>query len=112
MPLEMLLDAYRKPRRNARDRILFDAVLRVAAYTQERAMLGELTYQVALEDTDCSEFRAEWLPDGSLVYVGYEQEEVGEEPSTVPVVKRVYPDGTWESFFRGSDFRVKQSMLH
>ena len=49
VPLEMLLDAYRKPRRNARDRILFDAVLRVAAYTQERAMLGELTYQVALE---------------------------------------------------------------
>lgn len=40
---------YREPKRTAKDRLLFDAVLRVAAYTQERALLGELTYQVALE---------------------------------------------------------------
>lgn len=46
---ELLLTVYRKPRRTTRERILFDAVLKVAAYTQERALLGELTYQVALE---------------------------------------------------------------
>ena len=46
---EALIKVYREPRRTAKDRLLFDAVLRVAAYTQERALLGELTYQVALE---------------------------------------------------------------
>ena len=30
-------------------RLLADAVLRIAAYTTEHALLGELTYQVALE---------------------------------------------------------------
>ena len=46
---EALIKVYREPRRTAKDRLLFDAILRVAAYTQERALLGELTYQVALE---------------------------------------------------------------
>ena len=46
---ESLIKVYREPRRTAKDRLLFDAILRVAAYTQERALLGELTYQVALE---------------------------------------------------------------
>ena len=46
---EALVKVMRAPRRTAQDRLLFDAVLRVAAYTQERALLGELTYQVAIE---------------------------------------------------------------
>ena len=46
---EALVKVMRAPRRTAKDRLLFDAVLKVAAYTQERALLGELTYQVALE---------------------------------------------------------------
>lgn len=46
---EALLSVYRRPGRTQRERLLFDAVLRVAAYTQERALLGELAYQVALE---------------------------------------------------------------
>ena len=46
---EALVKVFRKPQRTVKDRLLFDAVLKVAAYTQERALLGELTYQVALE---------------------------------------------------------------
>ena len=46
---EALIKVCRGPCRTAKDRLLFDAVLKVAAYTQERALLGELTYQVALE---------------------------------------------------------------
>ena len=49
LPPEALVKVCREPRRTAKDRLLFDAVLMVAAYTQERALLGELTYQVALE---------------------------------------------------------------
>ena len=47
--LAALRQAYREPGRSAYDRILSDAVLKVAAYTLERALLGELTYQVAIE---------------------------------------------------------------
>jgi hypothetical protein len=69
------------------------------------------TYQVALEDTDCSDYKAQWLSDGSLVYVGYERigpdEGISKWDNCVPVVKRVYPDGTWESFFRGNDFQLR-----
>ena len=49
MSPEALVKIYREPKRTAKDRLLFDAVLKVAAYTQEHALLGELTYQVALE---------------------------------------------------------------
>ena len=49
MSPEALLKVGRKPRRTAKDRLLYDAVLRVAAYLTERALLGELTYQMALE---------------------------------------------------------------
>ena len=51
--VELSPDALLKKTRNAsRSRtgqLLANAVLRVAAYTMERALLGELTYQVALE---------------------------------------------------------------
>ena len=51
--VNMMPDALLKKTRNAqRSRtgsLLANAVLKVAAYTMERALLGELTYQVALE---------------------------------------------------------------
>ena len=49
MTPEEIIAAIRKPRRSKQSALLKDAVLRVASYTLERALLGELTYQVALE---------------------------------------------------------------
>lgn len=46
---EEVLAAFRTDRRAKEDAILRDAVLRIAAYTLERALLGELSYQPALE---------------------------------------------------------------
>ncbi len=46
---EEVLAAFHTDRRAKEDAILRDAVLRVAAYTLERALLGELSYQPALE---------------------------------------------------------------
>lgn len=44
-----VLSAFHTGRGSQEDAILRDAVLRVAAYTLERALLGELNYQSALE---------------------------------------------------------------
>ena len=44
-----LLAAFHAEKRSKESAILCDAVLRVAAYTLERALLGELNYQSALE---------------------------------------------------------------
>ena len=94
-------------------KVLYMAILEWGDYPHGPLCISNVfgTYQVALEDTDCSEFKAQWLADGSLVYVGYEQLEPGEyskwENST-PCIKRIYPDGTWESFFRGNDFQVRK----
>ena len=95
-------------------KVLFMSILEWGDYPHGPLCLSSLdgSYQVALEDTDCSEFRADWLEDGSLVYVGYEQIEPGEVSkwnNSVPCVKRYYPDGSWESFFLGNDFQVKKS---
>ena len=46
---EEVLAAFHTGRRSKEDAILRDAVLRVAAYTLERTLLGELNYQSALE---------------------------------------------------------------
>ena len=46
---EEILAAFRTGRRSKTDAILRDAVLKVAAYTLERTLLGELNYQSALE---------------------------------------------------------------
>ena len=94
-------------------KVLYMAMLEWGDYPHGPLCISDVfgTYQVALEDTDCSEFKAQWLADGSLVYVGYEQLEPGEyskwENST-PCIKRIYPDGTWESFFRGNDFQIRK----
>ena len=46
---EEILSAFHADRRSKEDAILRDAVLRIAAFTLERALLGELSYQPALE---------------------------------------------------------------
>ncbi len=49
MTPEEVLSAFRTGKRSGADAILRDAVLKIAAYTLERALLGELSYQPALE---------------------------------------------------------------
>ena len=99
-------------------KVLYMAILEWGDYPHGPLCVSSVdgSYQTALEDTDCSDFKAEWLDDGSLVYVGYEQLETGKEFSkwenTTPCVKRVYPDGSWESFFRGNDFQVRRKITH
>ena len=46
---EEVLSAFHTGKRSKTDTILRDAVLRVAAYTLERTLLGELNYQAALD---------------------------------------------------------------
>ena len=46
---EEILAAFHAEKRSDESRILRDAVLRIAAYTLERTLLGELNYQAALE---------------------------------------------------------------
>lgn len=94
-------------------KVLYMAILEWGDYPHGPLCVSSIdgTYQVALEDTDCSDYKAQWLSDGSLVYVGYERigpdEGISKWDNCVPVVKRVYPDGTWESFFRGNDFQLR-----
>ena len=46
---EKLLKCAKETRRSRSCRLVRNAVLKVAAYTAERALLGEINYQVALE---------------------------------------------------------------
>ncbi|MBR0507521.1 MAG: hypothetical protein IJJ86_02825 [Clostridia bacterium] len=46
---EEILAAFRTGRRSKTDAILRDAVLKIASYTLEHALLGDLSYQVALD---------------------------------------------------------------
>lgn len=74
--------------------------------------------QIPLEDTDCTGYTAEWLDDGSLVYVG-------EEPLTpddpdydanwhyrAHCIKRVYPDGHTEIIAPCGEFVMKQPLVN
>ena len=58
-------------------------------------------FQMPLEDTDCTGYTAEWLDDGSLVYVGERNS-----------IKRIYPDGQMKIIAHSNDFQVKQSVLN
>ena len=49
MTPEEVLAAFHTEKRSKESAILRDAVLKVAAYTLERALLGELNYQTALD---------------------------------------------------------------
>ena len=46
---DKLLQCTKETRGSKSDRLIRSAVLKIAAYTAERALLGELNYQVALE---------------------------------------------------------------
>lgn len=74
--------------------------------------------QIPLEDTDCTGFTAEWLDDGSLVYVG-EEPLSPDDPDynanwhyRTHCIKRVYPDGHIDIIAHCGEFVKKQSLLH
>lgn len=69
-------------------------------------------FQKPLADTDCAEFIAHWLDDGTLVYVGKvsESEEITykekwDNPTTC--VKAVSPDGKTAIISHARDFQVR-----
>lgn len=70
--------------------------------------------QIPLEDTDCTGYIAQWLDDGSLVYVGEKPlspEEQADDVSwhyTDHCIKRVYPDGYTEIISDCVDFLVRR----
>ena len=74
--------------------------------------------QIPLEDTDCTGYTAEWLDDGSLVYVG-EEPLSPDDPDydanwhyRAHCIKRVYPDGHTDIIAHCGEFVKKQSLLH
>lgn len=74
--------------------------------------------QMPLEDTDCTGTAAEWLKDGSLVYVGEEPLSPSDPDYDANwhyrahCIKRVYPDGHTEIIGHCGDFQVKQPNLN
>lgn len=75
------------------------------------------TFQMPLEDTDCTGYTAEWLDDGSLVYVG-EAPLSPDDPDfdanwhyRAHCIKRIYPDGHVEIIANYGDFQMKPSLL-
>ena len=74
--------------------------------------------QMPLEDTDCTGFRADWLDDGSLVYVGEEplspdDPDADESWHYRPhCIKRIYPDGHVEIIAHCGEYQMKSSVLH
>lgn len=69
--------------------------------------------QIPLEDTDCTGYIANWLKDGSLVYVGEEPLSPNDPDYNANwhykthCVKRIFPDGHTEIIGHCSDFQVK-----
>ena len=74
--------------------------------------------QMPLEDTDCTGFMADWLDDGSLVYVGEEplspdDPDADESWHYRPhCIKRIYPDGHVEIIAHCGEFQMKRSVVH
>lgn len=74
--------------------------------------------QIPLEDTDCTGYTAEWLDDGSLVYVG-EETLTPDDPDynanwhyRAHCIKRVYPDGHTDVIAHCGEFQMKRSVVH
>lgn len=74
--------------------------------------------QMPLEDTDCTGFMAQWLNDGSLVYVG-EEPLSPDDPDydaswhyRTHCIKRIYPDNRVEIIAHCGEFQMKRSPLH
>ena len=75
-------------------------------------------FQMPLEDTDCTGYTAEWLDDGSLVYVG-EETLTPDDPDydanwhyRAHCIKRVYPDGHTDVIAHCGEFQMKRSVVH
>ena len=74
--------------------------------------------QMPLEDTDCTGFMADWLDDGSLVYVG-EEPLSPDDPDAENhwhyrphCIKRIYPDGHTDIIAHCGEFEMKSPILH
>lgn len=71
------------------------------------------TFQMPLEDTDCTGYNAQWLEDGSLVYVGQlplSPDAEGYDENwhySRHCVKRVYPDGHTEVISECGNFQIR-----
>lgn len=101
-------------------KVLFMAILEWGDYPHGILVVSSYDgkVQIPLEDTDCTGYTAEWLDDGSLVYVG-EAPLSPDDPNNDAnwhyrghCIKRIYPDGRTEVISNAGDFCVKQSMLH
>lgn len=75
-------------------------------------------FQMPLEDTDCTGFMADWLDDGSLVYVGQEplspdDPDADENWHYRPhCIKRIYPDGHTDIIAHCGAYQMKNPILH
>lgn len=76
------------------------------------------TFQLPLEDTDCTGFTANWLDDGSLVYVG-EKPLSPDDPDydanwhyRTHCIKRICPDGHAEIISPCGYFVTKESLVY
>jgi len=100
-------------------KVLFMAILEWGDYPHGILVVssydGEV--QIPLEDTDCTGYTADWLDDGSLVYVG-EAPLSPDDPNNDAswhyrghCIKRIYPDGHVEIIANCGDFQMKPSVL-
>lgn len=97
-------------------KVLYMAILEWGDYPHGILVIsstdGEL--QMPLEDTDCTGYTAEWLDDGSFVYVGEEPLQPGDPDYnshwqySPHCIKRIYPDGHMEIISHCGDFQVRQ----
>ena len=97
-------------------KVLYAAILEWGDYPHGILAVSSLDgkTQIPLEDTDCTGFIADWLADGSLVYVG-EMPLSPDDPNydanwhyRTHCIKRVFPDGHTEIIAPCGDFKVKK----
>lgn len=101
-------------------KVLYMAILEWGDFPHGILVISSLDgkLQMPLEDTDCTGFTANWLDDGSLVYVG-EEEVDPNDPDYVNswhylphCIKRIYPDGHTEIISHCGEFVMKESVVH
>ncbi len=100
-------------------KVLYMAILEWGDYAHGILAVSSYdgTFQLPLEDTDCTGFTAKWLDDGSLVYVG-EQPLSPDDPDydaswhyRTHCIKRVYPDGTTKIISDCGDFQKRPTTI-
>lgn len=101
-------------------RVLYMAILEWGDFPHGILGLSSLDgkMQIPLEDTDCTGYTANFLDDGSLVYVG-EEPLSPDDPDAENhwhyrphCIKRVYPDGHTEIIAHCGEFEMKHPILH